>query len=128
MDDKNVLLNQLRIDRSADVESDGSTRRWVLIVSSVVLVLALGAGAYWFLTKPSGIPVADAVAKDAPGGSVSGGGKATGASMLDASGYVVARRSALPSRRRPPPECRWASSGTTMPPRPGRARAPRWIR
>src|SRR4029078_2146013 len=46
------------------------------------------------LTKPSGIPVADAVAKEAPGGSVSGGGKATGASMLDASGYVVARRSA----------------------------------
>ena len=94
MDDKNVLLNQLRIDRSADVESDGSTRRWVLIGSSVVLVLALGAGAWWFLTKPSGIPVADAVAKEAPGGSVGGGGKSMGASMLDASGYVVARRSA----------------------------------
>ncbi len=94
MDDKNVLLNQLRIDRTADVESDGSTRRWVLIVCSVLLVLGLGAGAWWFLTKPSGIPVADAVAKDAPGGSVSGGGKSTGASMLDASGYVVARRQA----------------------------------
>lgn len=94
MDDKNVLLNQLRIDRTADVESDGSSRRWVLIGASVVLVLALGAGAYWFLTKPSGIPVADAVAKDAPGGNVSGGGKSMGASMLDASGYVVARRQA----------------------------------
>src|SRR5689334_23474839 len=94
MDDKNVLLNQLRIDRSADVESDGSTKRWVLIVSSDLLVLALGGGAYWFLTKPSGIPVADAVAKEAPGGNVSGGGKTMGASMLDASGYVVARRSA----------------------------------
>src|SRR5262249_45547764 len=95
MDDKNVLLNQLRIDRTAEVESDGSARRWVLIGCSVVLVLALAAGAWWFLTKPSGIPVADAVAKEAPGGSISsGGGKAVGASMLDASGYVVARRSA----------------------------------
>jgi RND family efflux transporter MFP subunit len=94
MDDKNVLLNQLRIDRTADVESDGSARRWVLIGASVVLVLGLGAGAWWFFTKPSGIPVADAVAKEAPGGSVGGGGKSTGASMLDASGYVVARRSA----------------------------------
>ncbi|MEJ0037144.1 MAG: hypothetical protein WDO68_13885 [Gammaproteobacteria bacterium] len=55
MDDKNVLLNQLRIDRTADVESDGSARRWVLIGCSVVLVLGLGAGAYWFLTKPTGI-------------------------------------------------------------------------
>jgi RND family efflux transporter MFP subunit len=95
MDDKNVLLNQLRIDRSADVESDGSSRRWVLIGASVVLVLALGAGAWWFLIKPSGIPVVDAVAKEAPGGSVSGGGgRSMGASMLDASGYVVARRQA----------------------------------
>lgn len=94
MDDKNQLLNQLRIDRTAEVESDGSSRRWVLIGCSVVLVLALGGGAWWFLTKPSGIPVADAVAKDAPGSSVSGGGKSLGASMLDASGYVVARRSA----------------------------------
>jgi RND family efflux transporter MFP subunit len=93
MDDKNVLLDQLRIDRSADVESDGTSRRWVLIGSSVVLVLALGAGAWWFLTKPSGIPVADAIAKEV-GGTVSPGGKATGASMLDASGYVVARRQA----------------------------------
>jgi RND family efflux transporter MFP subunit len=99
MDDKNVLLNQLRIDRSADVESDGRSRRWVLIGASVVLVLALGAGAWWFLVKPSGIPVADAVAKEAPGGSVSGGGRSMGASMLDASGYVVARRQATVSAK-----------------------------
>jgi len=93
MDDKNALLNQLRIDRTADVESDGSTRRWVLIGCAVVLVLALGTGAWWFLLKPSGTPVADAVAKEAPGGSVAGG-RSVGASMLDASGYVVARRQA----------------------------------
>jgi len=92
MDDKSVLLNQLRIDRTADDESDGSTRRWVLIGCSAVLVLGLGAGAWGFLSRPSGIPVAEAVARES-GGTVSGGSSA-GASMLDASGYVVARRSA----------------------------------
>jgi RND family efflux transporter MFP subunit len=93
MDDKNVLLDQLRIDRSADVDNDASSRKWVLIGCSVVLVLGLGAGAWWYLSKPSGIPVADAVAKEV-GGTVSAGGKSAGASMLDASGYVIARRQA----------------------------------
>ena len=93
MDDKNVLLDQLRIDRTADVASDGSSRKWVLIGCSIVLVLGLGAGAWWFLSRPTGIPVADAVAKEA-GGTVTVGGKSAGASMLDASGYVIARRQA----------------------------------
>jgi RND family efflux transporter MFP subunit len=93
MDDKNALLNQLRIDRTADVEDDGSTRRWVLIGCSVVLVLALGAGAWWFMARPSGIPVAEAVAREIATGSGSRA-SSTGASMLDASGYVIARRQA----------------------------------
>lgn len=93
MDDKNVLLDQLRIDRTADAASDGSARRWALIGCSIVLVVGLGAGAWWFISKPSGIPVADAVAKEA-GGTIVPGGKSMGASMLDASGYVVARHSA----------------------------------
>jgi len=93
MDDKNALLDQLRIDRTTDVEDDGSTRRWVLIGVSAVLVLGLGAATWWFLARPTGIPVAEAVAQEARG-STSSGGAATGASMLDASGYVVARRSA----------------------------------
>ena len=93
MDDKNALLDQLRIDRTTDVEDDGNTRRWVLIGASAVLVLGLGAATWWFLARPTGIPVAEAVAQEARG-STSSGGAATGASMLDASGYVVARRSA----------------------------------
>jgi len=92
MDDKNALLNQLRIDRTTDV-SDGSTRRWVLLGSSVVLVLALGIGGWWFFTRPSGIAVQAAVAREVKSGGASGGAS-VGASMLDASGYVVARRSA----------------------------------
>src|SRR5688572_17715047 len=92
MDDKNVLLDQLRIDRTADVD-DGSTRRWVLIGCSVVLVLGLGAGGWWFMARPSGIPVAEAVAREIATGSGSRASSA-GASMLDASGYVIARRQA----------------------------------
>jgi RND family efflux transporter MFP subunit len=90
MDDKNQLLNQLRIDRTTDMPDEGSTRRWVLIGVSVVLVLVLGIGGYWLLTRPTGIAVQEAVAREVAGG----GGAAAGASMLDASGYIVARRQA----------------------------------
>jgi RND family efflux transporter MFP subunit len=93
MDDKNQLLNQLRIDRTTDMPDEGSTRRWVLIGVSIVLVLVLGIGGYWLLTRPTGIAVQAAVATEVAGGS-SGGGGSAGASMLDASGYIVARRQA----------------------------------
>jgi RND family efflux transporter MFP subunit len=95
MDDKNALLNQLRIDRTTDVkDDDGSTRRWILIGVSIVLVLALAIGGWW-VTRPSGVAVQAAVAKEIAGASTSGGGSgAAGASMLDASGYIVARRQA----------------------------------
>jgi RND family efflux transporter MFP subunit len=92
MDDKNVLLDQLRIDRTTDVSEDASTRRWILIGVSIVLVLALGIGGWWILSRPSGVAVQAAVAKEIAGRS--SGGKSSGASMLDASGYIVARRQA----------------------------------
>src|SRR5262249_26728873 len=59
----------------------------------VVLVLALGAGAWWFMGRPSGIPVADAVAREVRSSDGSNGAASPGGSMLDASGYVVACRS-----------------------------------
>src|SRR5262245_54488315 len=95
MDDKNQLLNQLRIDRSTDVDEDsGSTRRWILIGASIVLVAALAFGG-WYLMKPKGVAVQAAIAKEVAGASSgSGGGASAGASMLDASGYIVARRQA----------------------------------
>jgi RND family efflux transporter MFP subunit len=93
MDDKNALLNQLRIDRSSDVSEDGShTRRWVLLGVSIVLVIALGIGGWWVLSRPSGVAVQAAVAKEVGGTATSGA--SAGASMLDASGYIVARRMA----------------------------------
>ncbi len=92
MDDKNALLDQLRIDRTTDVpDDDVGTRRWVLIGVSIVLVAALAAGG-WYFTRPSGVAVQAAVAKEVT--SSSAGGGSAGASMLDASGYVVARRQA----------------------------------
>jgi RND family efflux transporter MFP subunit len=90
MDDKNALLDQLRIDRTHDVEDDRSTRRWILIGVSVVLVLALGIGGWLILSRPSGVAVQAAVAREVPSSRT--GGAPAGASMLDASGYIVARR------------------------------------
>lgn len=93
MDDKNALLNQLRIDRTTDApDDDVSKRRWILIGVSVVLVAALAVGG-WYLTRPSGVAVQAAVAKEVTSSSA-GGGASAGASMLDASGYIVARRQA----------------------------------
>jgi RND family efflux transporter MFP subunit len=90
MDDKNTLINQLRIDRT-EAPDDGSSRRGLLIGASVVLVLALAGGGWWLLARPTGLAVQEAVAREVSGGS---GGSSAGASMLDASGYVVARRQA----------------------------------
>ena len=93
MNDKNTLINQLRIDRTSEPEDDGSSRRWLLIGASIVLVLALAGGGWWLLSRPSGIAVQEAVAREVRSSNSAGGGSA-GASMLDASGYVVARRQA----------------------------------
>ncbi|HEU4625602.1 MAG TPA: efflux RND transporter periplasmic adaptor subunit [Steroidobacteraceae bacterium] len=92
MDDKNALLDQLRIDRTTDLpDDDVGNRRWILIGVSIVLVAALAAGG-WYFTRPSGVAVQAAVAREVT--SSSAGGGSGGASMLDASGYVVARRQA----------------------------------
>jgi len=100
MDDKNVLLDQLRIDRTADTDNDSGSRRWVILAFSIVLVLALGGALWWwFFGRPVGIPVAEAIARDV-GGTTNASGAAVGASMLDASGYVVARRQATVASKR----------------------------
>jgi RND family efflux transporter MFP subunit len=86
MDDKSSLLTQLRIDRGEEMQDD-NTRRIVLWTGSVVLVIALAAGLWWFVFRPSGVPVQVAVVRASSNTSPAAAG-----SLLDASGYVVARR------------------------------------
>jgi RND family efflux transporter MFP subunit len=90
MNDKSSLLNQLRIDRGTEPEEAGP--RWRLwAAGAAVVVLAVVA---WFVfSGPSGVPVHAAVATAVTTGNAGGG------SLLDASGYIVARRQATVSSK-----------------------------
>jgi RND family efflux transporter MFP subunit len=85
MDDKAALLNQLRINRT-ETPGPGSARIWI-IVAALVVIGAATAG--WFWHRSSKIPVR--IAEPQP---VADAGAASAGSILDASGYVVARRQA----------------------------------
>jgi RND family efflux transporter MFP subunit len=86
MEDKSALLNQLRIDRGGEPPRSA---KWGLWLAAVAATLAIAAGA-WFWTRPRGIPVHVAAAQSA----AAGGTAVALSSILDASGYVVARRQA----------------------------------
>ncbi len=90
-DVKSALLNELRIDRDAPPASEKKPLKWLLLAS----VVAGAAFAGWFFTFPpegGGLVVNTAVARAA---------SAVGASssVLDATGYVVARRQATVSAK-----------------------------
>jgi RND family efflux transporter MFP subunit len=84
MDDKSALLGQLRIDRNDEPAGAGHGRRWLAGVGAMLIAGA----ALWFWLRPTGLPVRIAVAQAVTQQSTAG------ASILDASGYVVARRQA----------------------------------
>ncbi|MEO8464761.1 MAG: efflux RND transporter periplasmic adaptor subunit [Gammaproteobacteria bacterium] len=90
MEDKSALINQLRIDRPAEIESD---RRWPMWAAVVAVVIVLAGAAVWWLL-PRGIPVGVVTATTAPADTAIGPG-----TILDASGYVVARRQATVSSK-----------------------------
>jgi len=85
MEDKSALLNQLRIDRGSEPPRSARWVLWGVAAAGVVAVAALA----WFWNRPKGIPVHVAVAQSA-----ADDGSAAASSILDASGYVVARRQA----------------------------------
>ena len=85
MDDQSTLLNQLRIDRGSDSAPSG--RRWAWLVAAAVLAAA--GIALWWWTRPVAVPVHVVTAQ-----AIAGDGPAAAGSILDASGYVVARRQA----------------------------------
>jgi RND family efflux transporter MFP subunit len=86
-------LDSLKIDRDAPSRASGGARGWIV---ALVIVAVLGAGgAYWLLReRPIQVELATAVA--APAAS---GGAPAGAAVLNASGYVVARREATVSAK-----------------------------
>jgi RND family efflux transporter MFP subunit len=88
--DKSELLKELRIDRNARDEAPPSRRRlWVAIGAAG---LAAGILAAWFLGREKALEVTTAVARAMPAAS-------SGTSVLDATGYVTARRQATVSAK-----------------------------
>jgi RND family efflux transporter MFP subunit len=85
-----ALLGQLRIDRTQrDAGSERGRRRWIA-GGVVVLVALIAAGAWVGLPGRAALPVRTVMAQPIAGG-------AANASVLDATGYVTARRQATVS-------------------------------
>ena len=87
MDDKTALLNQLRIDRGSAPAPSGKSAIWLGVAAAIVVAAALVAA--WWWTRPRAVPVQIVSAT-----AIAGDGAAAAGSILDASGYVVARRQA----------------------------------
>jgi RND family efflux transporter MFP subunit len=89
--DRAALLNQLRIDRTQPPSSGGYGKWW----ATGIAVAIIAATALWYFMRPTGVVIATAVAQPVTGGTAAN----TGASLLDASGYIVARRRATVSSK-----------------------------
>lgn len=96
MNDKSGLLNDLRIDRGGDAGTAPRSGR--LLAPVLLLGLAVAGAAWWFAGPARSVPVstATAMAMQPEAGPAQ---RAAGASALDASGYVVARRQATVSAK-----------------------------
>ena len=90
MNDKSSLIEQLKIERPPDRER---APRWVWWVGGGLALFGL-AGAVGWLAAPRGVPVRVATVEVAPAEVAVGPG-----TILDASGYVVARRQATVSAK-----------------------------
>jgi len=88
--EKSDLLQQLRIDRSEERSRSRGSRLWIGVVAALLVLAAIG-GAWWMLRGGKTFEVETATAA-AP---VSGG--AGSAAVLQATGYVTARREATVS-------------------------------
>jgi RND family efflux transporter MFP subunit len=84
-------LEGLRIDRSAEREEGGRRRLWIVLAVVAALVLA----AWGWLARPRAVPVKVAEAQARTGGA----GPAASGAVLNASGYVTARRQATVSSK-----------------------------
>jgi RND family efflux transporter MFP subunit len=87
--DKGALLHQLRIDRSLP-EQPAQVRRWPWLVGGALVLVLIAAGLWFARSQRSGIVVHTVMAQPMTSGGAS-------ASVLDATGYVTARRQATVS-------------------------------
>lgn len=90
MDDKSALLRSLKIEREPLSPESTGTARWLILVP--VVALLIGA-AWWMLKADAPIAIQTTTAR------LIGGPGASSVSVLDASGYVVARRQATVSSK-----------------------------
>ena len=89
MSEQSDLLNKLKIEREPFADSGTPAWRWVLLLLIVLLIV----GAAYFKLKPAPPPlIKTSVVRLA-------GASDASASVLDASGYVVARRRATVSSK-----------------------------
>jgi RND family efflux transporter MFP subunit len=91
MDQRTPLLDQLKIERAEENPQRPTRRFWVALT---VLLIAGGAAAAWFRFGSTSVAVAAVTAEAADVEVASGSG-----SILDASGYVIARRQATVSAK-----------------------------
>ncbi|MGH8228622.1 MAG: efflux RND transporter periplasmic adaptor subunit [Steroidobacteraceae bacterium] len=97
MESKSSLLEQLKIDRGPQPQTTGGPSRGKIVALAAIAVIVLAAIAalvVWDTSRAGEIPVQTAVAEAISSG---GAGSPAGASILDASGYVVAMRDATVS-------------------------------
>ena len=91
MNDKSELLERLRIERPA--AEDGGGVSWIVWAIAIFAAVGVAGGILWYAV-PRAIPISVATADLAPADVVVGP-----STILDASGYVVARRQATVSAK-----------------------------
>ncbi|MDQ3622366.1 MAG: efflux RND transporter periplasmic adaptor subunit [Verrucomicrobiota bacterium] len=87
MSSDKITIDQLRIDRSGSAKR--GTPSW--LAPALLTIVAVTAGALWWLNRPKAVVVETAVAREQ-----AAGGQKT---LLNASGYVTARRAATVSSK-----------------------------
>ena len=92
MNDQNDLLNELRIDRRAPVPAGRQRALWPWLLLTAIVLATITVGGWWFMREDA-IIVRTATAIAVPSGA------STSASVLDATGYVTARRLATVSAK-----------------------------